>query len=55
MACLLGIAQASLTLLSLRCAIANRFMNFCNLRGHVDVYENLPTACGWRGGRQGVA
>ena len=30
MACLLGRAQANLTLPSLRCAIANPFMNFCN-------------------------
>jgi len=32
MACWLGRVQEILTLLSLRCAIANLFMNFCNLK-----------------------
>ena len=32
MACLLGRVQEILTLLSLRCAIANRFMNFYHLK-----------------------
>ena len=42
MTCLLGRAQINLALLSLRCAIANRFMNFRHI-GNGTEYASLPS------------
>ena len=42
MACLLGRDQMNLTLLSLRCAIANRFMNFRHI-GNGTECASLPS------------